>query len=346
MREEFAVAIVEASAKPWPEMVVASQQIYAASHTVAPFPDLTVARDRTYGSDARHRLDVFHGAVSGERRPVLVYVHGGGFVAGDKNVPGQPLYDNIGVWAVRNGFVGVTITYRLAPQGKFPAGGADTGAAIAWVREHITEYGGDPDGIILMGQSAGATHVMSYVALPELHAAPNAGVAGIVLMSGVYDFAGELSGSPNVQAYLGDAAAKGVDLIPGFTAVTLPLMFGISEFDTPPFHEQAHQLLRGAVCARQAHSQPALLTAPQPHLAGRASQRVRHRRPALERPVVRIRAHDGRQGTRRFVVARRARRTARRGDVARDCGLVFAHENPQKIGVVQHGGSVWLALAL
>ena len=55
-------------------------------------------------------------------RPVLIYVHGGAFTAGNKRAPGSPFYDNIALFAARSGFVGVNITYRLAPQHQWPAG--------------------------------------------------------------------------------------------------------------------------------------------------------------------------------------------------------------------------------
>ena len=59
--------------------------------------DIAVQRDLKYGSDARQRLDVFTPASGFQpQRPVLVFVHGGGFVAGDKQMPGTPFYDNIG----------------------------------------------------------------------------------------------------------------------------------------------------------------------------------------------------------------------------------------------------------
>jgi triacylglycerol lipase len=246
MRDAVAREIQAANARPWPDMVVATQNIYLTYHPAD--PGCEIVRDQRYGSDERHRLDVFPGPRA-ERRPVLIYVHGGGFVGGDKTLPGSPYYDNIGAWAVRNGFVGVTITYRLAPHAKYPAGGDDVGAAVAWVRANIATYGGDPDGIILMGQSAGGSHVATYAARPALQR-DGIGVAGIVLMSGVYDFA--LSDpAPNLKAYLGDdpAAIAAANSVPGVVAAGVPVMFGISQFDPPQFHRQALALFT-ALAAR------------------------------------------------------------------------------------------------
>ena len=70
----------------------------------------------------RHLLDVFTPESGSGTRPVLIYVHGGAFVGGNKRLPNSPFYDNIMLWAVKNGFVGVNTTYRLAPASPWPAG--------------------------------------------------------------------------------------------------------------------------------------------------------------------------------------------------------------------------------
>jgi acetyl esterase/lipase len=60
--------------------------------------------------------------------------------------------------------VGVTITYRLAPEHPWPAGAQDVGQAVAWVTEHISGYGGDRARMVVAGHSAGAAHVAGYLA--------------------------------------------------------------------------------------------------------------------------------------------------------------------------------------
>jgi triacylglycerol lipase len=101
--------------------------LYAPLFKEATFDDLTVKRDVAYGPHERHRVDIFTSA-SGSRadkRPVLVFIHGGGFSRGAKSAPNSPYFDNIGAWAARQGFVGVTLNYRLAPQFQYPAGAED-----------------------------------------------------------------------------------------------------------------------------------------------------------------------------------------------------------------------------
>src|SRR5580692_10223625 len=78
-------------------------------------------------------LYVFMPEAPSSGRPVLMFVHGGAFIGGNKRMPGTPFYDNVMLWAVKNGFVGVNITYRLAPPFPWPAGAEDIASAIQWV---------------------------------------------------------------------------------------------------------------------------------------------------------------------------------------------------------------------
>ena len=111
-----------------PEMLGGTTQAFAAMASGSD-PEVEVTRDCEYGDDPRHRLDLFRKADTKDA-PVLVFVHGGGFVMGDKRSAETPFYDNIGVFAAQQGFVGVTITYRLAPAHRFPAGPEDLAAVV------------------------------------------------------------------------------------------------------------------------------------------------------------------------------------------------------------------------
>lgn len=219
--------------------LIEGTQKHLATTVAQPASEPLMVRDLAYGPDGRHRLDLFmrEGA---QDAPVLVFVHGGGFVMGDKRLPKLPFYDNIGCWAAEQGWIGVTINYRLAPDAMWPAGGEDVALAIAWLREHIAPYGGNPRRIILMGQSAGAAHVATYLAQPRMQPASGTGVAGAVLVSGNYDPA---TASPNAHqlAYYGTDR----DLYPGFSMVqglvvtNVPLCFAVAEFDGIDFRRQA-----------------------------------------------------------------------------------------------------------
>ncbi|MZE76943.1 carboxylesterase/lipase family protein [Streptomyces xinghaiensis] len=113
------------------------------------------------------------GGHSGNRghghRPVMVFVHGGGFVAGSTQ---SALYDGSGF--ARDGVVLVTLNYRLGIAGFLDIPGApanrgllDVVAALRWVRDNIAAFGGDPRNVTLFGQSAGATIVCGVLATPE-----------------------------------------------------------------------------------------------------------------------------------------------------------------------------------
>ena len=144
--------------------------LYAPLAQKEPYAGVKTERDVKYGAAERHLLDVFTPETSSSPRPVLIFIHGGAFVGGNKRTsPTSPFYDNVMLRAVHNGFVGVNATYRLAPQSPYPAGAEDLAAVVAWVASKIGERGGDPARIFLMGHSAGAVHVANYVSHPEFY---------------------------------------------------------------------------------------------------------------------------------------------------------------------------------
>jgi triacylglycerol lipase len=205
-------------------------------------PGVEVTRDQRYGSDERHRLDIFRKGRPANV-PVLVYVHGGGFVMGDKTRPDSPFFDNFGQWAAQQGWVGVIMTYRLAPTHRWPSGPEDMSFAVRWLREHIAEYGGNPEAIFLVGQSAGSAHVAAYVAQPKFHVAPGTGLAGAVMTSGIYDATTQPANQFS-DAYYGEGAAARSEArhVDGLVSSGLPLLFSISELDPEDFQDQAMQL--------------------------------------------------------------------------------------------------------
>ncbi|MEH3108218.1 MAG: alpha/beta hydrolase [Sphingomonas fennica] len=221
-----------------PAMMGGSQALFAP--LVPPLPgDLVVARDIAYGPDARHRIDIFRKAGTRDA-PVLLFVHGGGFVMGDKRHETLPFYDNVGAFAAAAGFVGVTMTYRLAPAHPWPAGAEDVGRAIGWLRGNAAQHGGDPAAIVGTGQSAGAVHVASYVAHPRFHGRGGSGLAGAVLLSGIYDVAAAHA-NPFHRAYYGEDAAAypAASTLGGLIASDVPLLLGVSEHDIADFQLQA-----------------------------------------------------------------------------------------------------------
>jgi para-nitrobenzyl esterase len=114
-------------------------------------------------------LDVHTPAADDAARPVMVFVHGGGFVTGSSQAA---LYD--GHAFARDGVVLVTVNYRLGVSGFLDIRGAprnrgllDVLAALDWVQDAISAFGGDPSNVTVFGQSAGATLVGALLATPE-----------------------------------------------------------------------------------------------------------------------------------------------------------------------------------
>jgi acetyl esterase/lipase len=163
---------------------------------VMPFPvrhpDVERTRNITYseGPGYRLQLDVYRNRERPQRCPMLLQVHGGGWVLGSKNEQGLPLMMHLAA----RGWVCVSADYRLSPRATFPDPLIDLKHAIKWMREHGAEYGGDPDFIVVTGGSAGG-HLAALVGLTGNEAEYQPGfedvdtsVKACVSFYGVYDF--------------------------------------------------------------------------------------------------------------------------------------------------------------
>jgi acetyl esterase/lipase len=219
-------------------------EIYGPLQPKEPYAWLRVARDVSYGPAPRNVLDVFTAPDSAPRpehgKPVVVFVHGGGFARGSKHTEGTPFYDNIGVWAAGYGIVGVTMNYRLAPDSTWPSGIEDVGAAVAWLKANVAQYGGDPSKIFLWGHSAGAAHVGDYVANAATKGL-DAGIAGAILTSGFYDLGKEVS---VWKVYYGEDVSKYPQRssLPGLVKTAVPLLVTDAELDPDMFQEETNKL--------------------------------------------------------------------------------------------------------
>ncbi len=161
-----------------------SMAIYEPLLAAAPKGDLVVQKDVRYGEHERNLVDLYRPR-GVENAPVLVYVHGGGYRTGDRDL--SPLvYSNIPTYFARHGYLAMSATYRLAPLASWPSGAEDMRALVDWVRKNARAHGGDPDRLFLMGHSAGATHVATYAFDSRFQPPDGHGLAGIVLVSGRY----------------------------------------------------------------------------------------------------------------------------------------------------------------
>lgn len=221
--------------------------LYAPLQAREPVPGVRVERDVEYGPQELNRLDIFAPAAS-ESRPVLVFLRGGAFVTGDKRMPGSPFYDNVMLWAVKSGFVGVNLNYRLAPKSPWPSGPEDIASALTWIVDNIGARGGDPSRIYLMGHSAGAVHVATYVAHPEFHKLKDGGIKGAIMLSGIYDLTATPLSDPE-RAYFGSDPSRYAERssVEGLKRTKIPLMIVTAELDPPGFNTQ-FDLLKEARC--------------------------------------------------------------------------------------------------
>jgi acetyl esterase/lipase len=136
-----------------------------------------------YGNDPRQRLDIY-APRQGQDRPVVIFWYGGSWVKGKKSQ-----YRFVGTTLAERGIVAVLPDYRLYPQVTFPAFDEDGARAVAWVEQHVQQFGGDPREIVLMGHSAGG-HTAAFLAfnhefLRKYGADPDS-IVGLVGLSGTY----------------------------------------------------------------------------------------------------------------------------------------------------------------
>ena len=158
-----------------------------------PTDDMKIHIDLKYGTLERNTLSVFTPKEhSPTLRPVMLQIHGGGWVISQSQYQGLPLRNKL----VEAGWVFVSINYRLSPQHKFPDHLVDCKKALCWIKENIEQYGGDPNFVMVTGGSAGG-HLSSLLALtankscellqPGFESADTS-VQGAIPMYGVYDF--------------------------------------------------------------------------------------------------------------------------------------------------------------
>jgi acetyl esterase len=132
-----------------------------------------VIRDVPYRDDSRlpeHRLDIWRPKHRVGPLPVVLYVHGGGF-----RMLSKETHWIFSLIFARRGYLCLSISYRLAPQHRYPAAIEDACAAYDWAVRHARDFGGDPERIVLAGESAGANLVTALTVAacyrrPEPHA--------------------------------------------------------------------------------------------------------------------------------------------------------------------------------
>ncbi|MEL7468624.1 MAG: alpha/beta hydrolase [Pseudomonadota bacterium] len=159
--------------------------------------------DIVFDDETGLMLDVYTPVRDGTPKPVVVFFYGGSWQWGDRGD-----YPFVGVTLANEGFVTVVPDYRKYPDVQFPAFVEDGAKAVAWVRENISNLGGDPDRIYVMGHSAGA-HIAALLGTDERYLA-QAGAAnavhGVIGLAGPYRFTPSSETFQNVFGNLDDYA--------------------------------------------------------------------------------------------------------------------------------------------
>ena len=205
-------------------------------------------RDIVYGADERHRLDVYPAVGAAGPAPVVVFLHGGGFIRGDKSDR-----EAVGHYFSRHGVVAVLPNYRLGPKHRWPAGAEDASSVLAWARANVAAHGGDPDHIVLAGESAGAAHVAAATLIKRFHPPEGLQIAGAFLASGVYNVELELlaraqlgiaTPDPRNEAYFGTdfASYRAMSTVELVDAAPFPLAITYAELDPIQMQAQAGEL--------------------------------------------------------------------------------------------------------
>ena len=194
----------------------------------------TAERDITYCTmnDIPQKLDVYYPS-SGGPWSVLMYVHGGGWIEGDK-AEGEG-------WKYLNdsGFLVVSVNYRLGDyQTKFPAMIEDVKCAVRFLRANSNEYNINPDRVAALGVSAGG-HLVALLGTADESAGWDVGeypdqpseVQAVIVMSGISDFTGNIPSGLNSSIYYAFGKLAGKDTPENIAAS--PVSYITS--DDPPF---------------------------------------------------------------------------------------------------------------
>ncbi|KAF4423106.1 hypothetical protein FACUT_10574 [Fusarium acutatum] len=179
----------------------------------------SVSKDREmyqYGQHPRQNLDIYTPKEGSANSPIILWAHGGGLVAGDKNlpIPGDLVYSNVGYFFASRGFTTVLINYRLvnSHDAKFPSGGEDIAAAIEWL---ITYFQGQSRDLFGLGNSAGGIHWSTFLfhsafgsTMHKATTGDGIRLRGVTLLSVPFEFSKSAASRAEVlQTYFGDDVA-------------------------------------------------------------------------------------------------------------------------------------------
>jgi acetyl esterase len=174
------------------EVIDTTGKLFAEIHKSSDKGNLEVTKDVKYGIDPKQGMDIFRPKGATGTRPVVVFIHGGGLTGGDKVNPLSDLMNaNVGTFFARHDMVGISATYRLVPNIKYPQGAEDMRDIVTWIKANATTYGINPEQIFFVCASAGCTHVSSLLFDPAMMKDGDPDIAGAIMLSGAYQATNE-----------------------------------------------------------------------------------------------------------------------------------------------------------
>lgn len=205
-----------------------SRELYADRQDLSLPPGGERTDDIPYGEHPRQVLDLCTPGARG--RPVVLFVPGGGFTAGDK-----AFYAHVPAFFARNGWTAAAMNYRLAPEAPWPSGSEDVARALDWLAGNGASHGGDVSRIFVVGQSAGAAHTAGALFDASLRPRCHASVRKAVLMSGFYRMSADTP-AKGATLYFGSDASTHTLRSPlsHVAGSAVPVLLTLAEFD-PPF---------------------------------------------------------------------------------------------------------------
>jgi len=213
------------------EVLAETAKLYTVLQRARPSAGIRQLSDVSYGTDPRQKLDLFVPEQGfDDLGPVIIFLHGGAATGGDKVLAGTDglLYGNVAKALARAGGIGINANYRLGE--RWPAGAEDVRLLIAWARRNATQYGGDPEAIIVMGHGEGAVLLAGYLFHQPSQLQDGPGIAGAILSSGTF--------AP---------ASRPMNLIEGYKGKSVPVLLWSSELDSV---ESGMDELKGRLCRK------------------------------------------------------------------------------------------------
>ena len=227
--------------------------LYAKQERLFASEDVLISKEIAYGPDEGQRLQVYAGVNRNnpqDAAPIILLVHGGGFVRGGLNNFATAATQFAGL-----GYIAVNMTYPLAPNATWPSGSQNVAAAVKWIKENAADIKGNPNQIFVLGQSAGGAHVAEFVFRPSLVDGESPTVAGAILGSPAIN-PNSNAASAGDKAYYGTSGDGWANqqISGNIERTSIPVLIMHAELDPDKFHSNAARLLHELAAEKGLHT--------------------------------------------------------------------------------------------